>query len=334
MNTDIRVAVSFLRHRKRLKLRVLLGPGSTDYLLNLWINTAMNHPSGDLAGMSNLDVALEAGWEDDPDKFINALKESVFLDGEEGAYKLHDWAEHQPWVVGAKARSDHGKKAVTARWEKQKGPMGTPAENTENTPSMPGVIPLSSPFLSLPTEPSKEKTKTPYSPPPGGERAEVVAESEPTPPMPPETPKPPVKTDPSEGFEEFWAAYPRKTARKPALKAWEKSAATRPPLAEIIEAIRYQRTGRQWQEGFIPHPATWLNGERWADVTDADTDDEPEDTRPYTKAPVDTPEQAAMYAEGRRILIEGLKALTEGPQPATGWPQLDHDRKRNPLRFV
>jgi len=157
VNTDIRVEVSFLRHRKRLKLRALLGPGSTDYLLNLWINTAMNHPSGELTGMSNLDVALEAGWEEDPHKFVSAMKEAVFLDGEEGSYCLHDWEEHQPWVVGAKARSDHGKKAITARWEKEKKSVSKPGEYPENTPSIPGVIPLSSPSLSLPTEPTKEK---------------------------------------------------------------------------------------------------------------------------------------------------------------------------------
>ena len=33
MNTDIRLAVSFRGHRKRKRLRLLLGPGSTDYLL-------------------------------------------------------------------------------------------------------------------------------------------------------------------------------------------------------------------------------------------------------------------------------------------------------------
>ena len=34
-NTDIRIAVSFRGHRKRRKLRMLLGAGSTDYLVDL-----------------------------------------------------------------------------------------------------------------------------------------------------------------------------------------------------------------------------------------------------------------------------------------------------------
>lgn len=32
MNSDIRLAVSFRGHRKRKRLQLLLGPGSTDYL--------------------------------------------------------------------------------------------------------------------------------------------------------------------------------------------------------------------------------------------------------------------------------------------------------------
>ena len=35
MNSDIRLAVSFRGHRKRKRLRLLLGPGSTDYLIDL-----------------------------------------------------------------------------------------------------------------------------------------------------------------------------------------------------------------------------------------------------------------------------------------------------------
>ena len=50
MNTDIRIKVSFRDHRKRKRLRSLLRPGATDYLLDLWLATAMNHPDGVLAG--------------------------------------------------------------------------------------------------------------------------------------------------------------------------------------------------------------------------------------------------------------------------------------------
>lgn len=66
-------------------------------------------------------------------------------------------------------------------------------------------------------------------------------------------------------FEQFWREYPRKTAKDDARKAFKK----RNPDAELFRvmmaALARQKQWRQWQEGVIPHPATWLNGSRWED---------------------------------------------------------------------
>ena len=70
MNTDIRISVSFKNHRKRKRLNLLLGDGAAGYLLDLWISTAMNRPSGDLKGMDEVDIALDAGWSGDPIEFL------------------------------------------------------------------------------------------------------------------------------------------------------------------------------------------------------------------------------------------------------------------------
>jgi hypothetical protein len=75
--------------------------------------------------------------------------------------------------------------------------------------------------------------------------------------------KPKAADDPD--FAAFWTAYPRKTAKPSALKAW-RAAKDRPPLAELLAALDRHKASRQWQDGqFIPHPATWINGQRWAD---------------------------------------------------------------------
>ena len=119
MNTDIRISVSFKNHRKRKRLSVLLGPGATDYLLDLWISTAMNHPSGILLGMDELDIALEAGWGGDHKQFVAALMDCGFLEQmADGVYRLHDWEEHQPYAIGASARSDAARKAANTKWNK------------------------------------------------------------------------------------------------------------------------------------------------------------------------------------------------------------------------
>jgi hypothetical protein len=118
MNSDIRLAVSFRGHRKRKRLRLLLGPGSTDFLIDLWIGAAMNHPSGILQGMDETDIALESGWEGEPQSFVTALLECGFLEkAENGAYALHDWEDHQGYVVHAEARKQKARKAAAVRWE-------------------------------------------------------------------------------------------------------------------------------------------------------------------------------------------------------------------------
>ena len=64
-------------------------------------------------------------------------------------------------------------------------------------------------------------------------------------------------------FDEFWKIYPRRTAKGAARKAWEKLS---PDLyAEIIEGASRFAADPNRDATFTPHPATWLNAERWLD---------------------------------------------------------------------
>ena len=69
-------------------------------------------------------------------------------------------------------------------------------------------------------------------------------------------------------FETFWKAYPRKTAKGEARKAWAKLDPVGGLLESIMAAVAAQSNSRQWLADngrFIPHPATWLNNARWED---------------------------------------------------------------------
>ena len=70
-----------------------------------------------------------------------------------------------------------------------------------------------------------------------------------------------------EKFAEFWEAYPRKENRKKALAAWKKGKCWNGKFQEIMTALTEQKKNPRWLEDvkYIPHPTTWLNGERWAD---------------------------------------------------------------------
>lgn len=71
-------------------------------------------------------------------------------------------------------------------------------------------------------------------------------------------------------FELFWSAYPRHTAKQNARKAWDKLKLTAddPRIEAIRTGLHRCKASAQWQEDngrFVPHAATWLNGQRWLD---------------------------------------------------------------------
>jgi hypothetical protein len=80
-----------------------------------------------------------------------------------------------------------------------------------------------------------------------------------------------------DGFDEFWAIYPRKVAKGAARKAW-KTALKKANKDDILAgAILYASIRRYQDDTFTAHPSTWLNAERWADETMLDDNDpEPE----------------------------------------------------------
>lgn len=86
-----------------------------------------------------------------------------------------------------------------------------------------------------------------------------------------DTPKAPKGADGR--FEEFWKAYPVKTGKDAARKAFEKRKPDAELLSQMLSAINAQKSSAKWvKDGgqFIPNPATWLNQGRWQDGADGD----------------------------------------------------------------
>lgn len=74
-------------------------------------------------------------------------------------------------------------------------------------------------------------------------------------------------------FDEFWTNYPRKVGKARAMKAFGK-ALKLAPFETIIAGVQHLRA--EWKPRlqakpdeiqFVPHPSTWLNGERWEDYS-------------------------------------------------------------------
>ena len=67
-------------------------------------------------------------------------------------------------------------------------------------------------------------------------------------------------------FERFWIAYPRKTNKGFARTVFGKIKPNEEMLQKMISAIDKQKRSDQWKDPkYIPHPSSWLNGERWED---------------------------------------------------------------------
>jgi len=82
-----------------------------------------------------------------------------------------------------------------------------------------------------------------------------------------------------ETFAQFWDAYPRKVGKKPARQKFDSIFKKLTPeqsdqlLKTLLDALEIQKQSDQWQKDngqYIPHPATWLNQERWNDVNESD----------------------------------------------------------------
>ena len=81
--------------------------------------------------------------------------------------------------------------------------------------------------------------------------------------------KSPLNKSQQERFGRFWEAYPVKKGKGGAAKLWKRINPDDALLKTMLTAIDTARKhDRQWLDGYIPNPLTWLNQMRWEDVID------------------------------------------------------------------
>jgi hypothetical protein len=75
------------------------------------------------------------------------------------------------------------------------------------------------------------------------------------------------ETETPDGFALFWAAYPKKTAKPAALKAF-KAQKVKGDVLDILKDVAMKSGSNDWQKEngqYVPNPATYLNQRRWED---------------------------------------------------------------------
>ncbi len=165
MNTDIRVKTSLMGCRKLKKMVKTLDideSHAVGLLTCLWVRTGIDSPKGILKDWDNQDIADAAGWTNNADDFVKALKDIGWVDwdGRKKCYRIHDWEVHQSWACHADERSELARKAVNVRWNQSDTDSNTGRNTDGNTPllsspipsvSSPSPNPSSSRSLSSPT---------------------------------------------------------------------------------------------------------------------------------------------------------------------------------------
>lgn len=75
-----------------------------------------------------------------------------------------------------------------------------------------------------------------------------------------------------DAFARFWSAYPKKTKKPVAERAFKKINPDIALLDKMLKSIEQFKKTHQWQKDngqFIPYPSTWLNDRRWdEDISD------------------------------------------------------------------
>ena len=193
-------------------------------------------------------------------------------------YAFYGWDEYQPTRAEVESRREQDRQKKRAQ---RRGPRGTwIGREGESRSVSPGVSPGVSPSVSPDMSPDVSPGDTPGDTP-GESRGESPGVSDrPDPTRPDPTPKnpsrPPAESASgaaagySEEFERFWQAWPRERRVSKRRAATKFAAALKRATAEeiIAGAAQYAADPNRpsgAEAKFIPHPATWLEQDRWAD---------------------------------------------------------------------
>lgn len=178
--SDIRLNVNFFGHTKARGMRRRLGDGGLLSLVILfcWVG-AHRAADGSLEGLSGADIEDAADWRGEPGAFVREALAVRFLEGEEGTYRIHGWAEHQAWLADGprrkakalwnNAKRNHGEEEAdrmypeyaSTRVKVQKTTSSTTTSTTSSTAKRTkGVLVAPLPSLPFPSLPEEQKQKT------------------------------------------------------------------------------------------------------------------------------------------------------------------------------
>jgi len=263
MGADARLQTSLPGHPKTKKLARRVGKAGVLSLIWLLLWCVDNRSDGDLAGMTAEDIELAADWDGEPGVLVKALAEVGFLDGSEGSYTVHDWADHQPWAAGAAFRS------AKARWNAVKGHHGE-AEADLQVPEYAAIRHGQRAGSRPPSnaDSSADSTAGSNAPSNAGSSAPLLSVSSPSPNLSSSTAMSGARDLAPPGFTDFWTAWPkspRKEAKGKCLELWRKKELEL-IAGDIVQHVKTKAIRTDWAKNggqFVEAPLVYLGQRRW-----------------------------------------------------------------------
>jgi len=229
-----------LGHHPKLKklCRVLdiSEPQAVGHLHYLWWWSLDYCDDGDLSRFDPLDIAIGAMWDGDPGAFVAALAACGWVDQDDDTTTVHDWDQY----IGKLLDQRQANRDRQRRHRDSKRTVS--GSNGNVTVTSPSANSATVPNLTVPNQ-----TKPPET---------VVS-------VAPRTRK--VTT--AEGFDTFWAIYPRTNGTKAnALTAWKSIGPDGSLQAEIVAGVERWIASDHWREGYVKYAERFLRDRMWEDV--------------------------------------------------------------------
>lgn len=141
-----------------------------------------------------------------------------------------------------------------------------------------------------------------------------------------------------EDWERWYALFPRKEAKQPGVKAWNKAIeqGVLPSIDKLLEALAWQIPANAWtpdRTKYIPLPATYINARRWQDEPPIVTRASP---GPRPQGPYQQPAYGAKKTvdEKVRSTAAGLYRILTRDDPAPGPMDLDNILDAAPINAL
>jgi hypothetical protein len=290
------------QHPKFRRLVHVLGepvPHVLGYLECMW---SVGYECGDSLLGDETDVELAAEYPGLRGKLCAALLDCRLIDQVDGKYHIHDLHDHAPKYVQRRMKlelqrrqngqtiSDMRRAAAMKRWVK----TAEAPDEVNGMQTDASGHPIASGSMQTDASGCNSRTRTqapnrgmnphvtPSCPAVAGRESAGKKKKRCEQSMPP-------------GFEEFWAAWPKKVDKQEAIKEWVKLSPGAELQAVILTALQQHKCREDWlKEGgkYILYPARWLKRRRWEDNDSAsaaptETDEERDRRVRATRAAMD-----------------------------------------------